>query len=275
MKRVIIGNLRILKNSWMFKRYIFIFMAVALGNVGVVWVLKNMLPDVIQRAIEATSKDGSINLGFVKFESIDAISHMNITSLLEMAFSSPFLVLICAIFAIECISRLNNNGFWEYLLIKNVKKTKMYLGTMLSTFLASEILVLVYLLTTLIAGAVALGFESLGGAEVLNFVKFILLQVIVMLGVVSFFTLIIHLARNTTSSIISAVVLAMGMSEVTSIIAGITGIELVRFLWIGADLGYLLSANAGQTVLILIVSLICAVLSNLLGMAYFKVVDLK
>ena len=203
----------------------------AIMIVMMTWTLGNVMPDFLGEALSKMNEQGNINLGFIVFESLEQIEAMNAENMLRLVYSSPFIAIIIGVFAVEAYSKNTVDGYFAFLLSKRVTKWNVYLSRIFSTYFLAIVLYILYGVFCYSAALIAFGKYAIGNW--IPIVATIFIQVFVLLGMVSFFTLFICVFRKVISTVVFVILASIGVPAVTSFIAVLAEADIIRYYWIG------------------------------------------
>lgn len=203
----------------------------AIMIVMMTWTLGNAMPDFLGEALSKMNEQGNINLGFIVFESLEQIEAMNAENMLKLAYSSPFIAIIIGVFAVEAYSKNAVDGYFAFLLSKRVTKWNVYLSRVFSSYILAIALYILYGLICYSAAVVAFGKYAIGNW--VPIVTTLFVQIFVLLGLASFYTLCICVFKKTISTVVFVILACIGTPAVASFIASLSEADIIRYYWIG------------------------------------------
>lgn len=262
-----------LKDSSFFRCILYVVFS-ALIIVMMTWALGNALPALLSEAISEISSSGKISLGFVEFDSIEQIQTMNVGTLLQIAYASPLITMIIAVFTIESFGKNMEDGYFAFLVTKRISKWKIYNAKIITSYLLALAMFFTYGLSIYIITTVMYGDYSAESSQHPVVFMWLIAQLLILLGIVCFYSMCICLFKKIVSTIIFCILMAVGAPPVMSFLAVIFDYEVLNCLWIG-NCSTGCSVWIGKIFPVILIAFVYICFSSLLGGIIFMKRDLN
>lgn len=240
----------------------------ALGLVMMTWALGNAMPDVFLDALSAMNERGTINLGYIQFESIEQINTMTTNNMFALAYSSPFIVVIMSVFSVESYWKNCKNGYYQFLMSRRVSRKRIFLSQVGAASLINLSTYFLFGCVCFISSQFSFGFSG-SWLSVLGALR----QLIVVVAITSVFTFGICVFKKIVSTVIFVILVSIGTPALMEFIGALFQNEKIKYLWIGTCATYTGSEIRIWTYII-IVSVFYIFLSALGGSYIFSKQDM-
>lgn len=266
MKRIVKNQFAISVKDASFLRCIFYTIFSAICLVLITWMLGNYLPEMFGEALSQMNENGKIDLGYIVFESFEQIKDMTAESMLNIAYSSPMISIIIGVLTVELFGKNCEDGYFQLLMSRRVSRIRIYLCRIITTMVMAIILYWVFGVVCVIASQFGFGLQFVK----VNFIH-VLVQCLVVVALVSFFSLSICILRKTVRTVVATILTVIGVPELMKFLASLFQKNKIRYLWIGSCV-----TNASENdIFILGIAMVYIVFSIGLGCIVFVKSDMS
>lgn len=167
-----------------------------------------------------------------------------------------------------------SSGVIKVIIAKGYSRYTYYFSKLITSFLMFMFIYVVYIVAALIFSGAIYQNYSFGNLSILNNIKFILLQIISILGLTSFFTAIAFLTKNDIATFLINMISVLALHIPLDIYDSIAKYDFHHssYLWVALNIIYLNSYTLISIMIfkVIIIGIIYTILFSFLGSLAFK-----
>ena len=269
-----------------FKLFMVLMLCLSITYALVILSLVKLVPNVVAIPAVKEALDQNQDMGFFDISLLYDFADMDTLSVEEMygvGYSGYLVSMLIGLFTVIYVCGELKHNFWDFLVARKISRMKIYFSELCAVSLSAVIMWHAYGILTVISMLV-MGFRFSKGTAVIGyFAKNIFFQSLIVISMVSLFFAMAIIIRNESKTIITVVLLCLGLAGFFDFLAAVLGNSSMSIVWIGncsaaiSDPGNISMIPGGilyKEVWVLLLSVIYITVSVILGRISFRSKDM-